>query len=56
MNDLVKLAPSVLTLLGLGGILGGYITFRLNKSKELEFRRREQKEKRYKSALLFMAR
>ncbi|MGH9858021.1 MAG: hypothetical protein ACRD4B_09275 [Acidobacteriota bacterium] len=54
MNDLIVTAPSVITLLGLGGILGGYITFRLNKSKELEFKRREQKEKRYKSALLFM--
>lgn len=46
----------VLALLTIsGGIVAGYITFRLNKSKELEFRRREQKERRYKSAILFMA-
>ena len=39
----------------LGGIVAGYITFRLNKSKELEFDWREQKERRYKSAILHMA-
>lgn len=54
MPDIIGTVPSIIALLGLGGILGGYITFRLNKSKELEFKRREQKEKRYKSALLFM--
>lgn len=45
---------SALTLLGVGGIVGGYITFLLDKKKELEFRRLEQKEKRYKSCLLYM--
>lgn len=39
----------------LGGIIAGYVTFRLNKSKELEFKWREQKERRYKSAILYMA-
>jgi hypothetical protein len=45
---------AVLSLIGLGGIVGSFITFRLNKSKELEFKVREQKEKRYKSCLLYM--
>jgi hypothetical protein len=48
--------PILLALLTiLGGIVAGYITFRLNKSKELEFNWREQKERRYKSAILHMA-
>lgn len=34
--------------------MGGYISHRLTRHKELEFQRREQKEKRYKSILLFM--
>ena len=45
---------SLATLFGIGGIIGGYVTFRLNKAKELEFKLREQKQKRYKSLLLFM--
>ncbi len=45
---------SMLSLLGIGGIAGGYITFKLQKNKELEFKVREQKEKRYKSCLLYM--
>jgi len=44
----------LLTLLGAGGIIGGYISFSLNKHKELEFNERELKQKRYKSILLFM--
>jgi hypothetical protein len=50
----VQIVFSALTLLGVGGIVGGYITFLLDKKKELEFRRLEQKEKRYKSCLLYM--
>lgn len=45
---------SALTLLGIGGIVGGYFTFLLNRKKELEFKQLEQKEKRYKSCLLYM--
>ena len=45
---------SALTLLGVGGILGGYVTFLLDKNKELEFRKQEAKEKRYESCLLYM--
>jgi len=50
----VQIVFSALTLLGVGGIVGGYITFLLDKKKELEFRRLEQKEKRYRSCLLYM--
>jgi hypothetical protein len=44
----------VLTLLGVGGILGGYIASLLDKKKELEFKILEQKERRYRSCLLYM--
>jgi hypothetical protein len=54
MNNFVQIIFSALTLLGIGGIVGGYITFLLNKKKELEFKQLEQKEKRYKSCLLYM--
>jgi hypothetical protein len=54
MQDLPQIIYSAVTLLGVGGIIGGYVTFRLNRSKELEFKQREQKEKRYKSIMLFM--
>jgi len=50
----IQIIFSALTLLGVGGIVGGYITHLLNKKKELEFKRLEQKEKRYKSCLLYM--
>ncbi|MFH1788396.1 MAG: hypothetical protein ABH834_03340 [Candidatus Altiarchaeota archaeon] len=45
---------SIISVLGVGGLIGSYLTFLLNKSKELEFKRLEQKEKRYKSCLLYM--
>ena len=54
MNDIFQIILSALTLLGVGGVLGSYITFLLDKKKELEFRHLEQKEKRYKSCLLYM--
>jgi hypothetical protein len=54
MNTSVQFILSALTLLGVGGIVGGYITFMLDKKKELEFKQLEQKEKRYKSCLLYM--
>jgi len=54
MTDTIKIVFSALTLLGVGGILGGYITYLLDKKKEREFKVLEQKEKRYKSCLLYM--
>jgi len=54
MTDPIQTIVSVLTLLGLGGIFGGYITYLLDKKKEREFKVLEQKEKRYKSCLLYM--
>ena len=54
MNNYFQIIFSALTLLGVGGIVGGYITFLLDKKKELEFKQLEQKEKRYKSCLLYM--
>lgn len=37
MRDLLQITSSIIALLGLGGIVGGYATFRLNRSTELEF-------------------
>jgi hypothetical protein len=54
MDNSTQIIFSALTLLGVGGIVGGYITFLLDKKKELEFKQLEQKEKRYKSCLLYM--
>lgn len=54
MNSLAQTILSTLSLLGLGGIIGAYVSFLLGRSKELEFKRLKQKEKRYKSCLLYM--
>lgn len=54
MNDSVQTIFSALTLIGVGGIVGGYVTYLLDKKKEREFKVLEQKEKRYKSCLLYM--
>lgn len=54
MTESIQIIFSVLTLLGVGGIVGGYITYLLDKKKEREFKVLEQKEKRYKSCLLYM--
>ncbi|HRX08932.1 MAG TPA: hypothetical protein P5559_07200 [Candidatus Limiplasma sp.] len=45
---------SVLTLLGIGGIVGGCVTYFLDKKKERDFRILEQKLRRYRSCLLYM--
>jgi hypothetical protein len=52
--NVVQTIISGLALFGLGGILGGYVTYLLDKKKEREFKILEQKERRYKSCLLFM--
>ena len=54
MSEPLQIIVSVLTLLGVGGIVGGYITYLLDKKKERGFKILEQKEKRYKSCLLYM--
>ncbi len=54
MTSSIQIIISALTLFGLGGILGGYVTHLLDKKKEREFKVLEQKEKRYKSCLLYM--
>lgn len=54
MTEPIQIIISVLALLGLGGILGGYITYLLDNKKERESKVIEQKEKRYKSCLLYM--
>ncbi|HXL09738.1 MAG TPA: hypothetical protein VN966_05925 [Candidatus Bathyarchaeia archaeon] len=56
MSDLSHTIISGLTLLGVGGVIGGYITYLLDKKKEREFRVLEQKERRYKSCLLLYGR
>ncbi len=45
---------SALTLLGVGGIVGGYVTYILDKKKARAFKVQEQKERRYRSCLLYM--
>lgn len=54
MGNYLQIFFSALTLLGIGGIVGGYITYLLDKKKKREFKVLEQKEKRYKSCLLYM--
>jgi hypothetical protein len=54
MTDSIQLIISGLALLGIGGILGGYTTYLLDRKKEREFKVLEQKERRYKSCLLYM--
>ncbi len=54
MIEPIQIIFSVLALLGIGGIIGGYVTYLLDKKKEREFKVLEQKEKRYKSCLLYM--
>ena len=54
MSEVLQIVFSALALVGVGSILAGIVTFILNKRKELEFARLEQKEKRYKSCLLYM--
>lgn len=54
MTDPIQTILSALTLLGVGGIIGGYVSYLLDKKKERESKVLEQKEKRYKSCLLYM--
>jgi hypothetical protein len=54
MNEHIQTFFSALALLGVGGIVGGYVSYLLDKKKEREFKVLEQKEKRYKSCLLYM--
>lgn len=54
MVDSFQVISSTLTLIGFGSILGGYISYLLDKQKEREFKVIEQKEKRYKSCILYM--
>lgn len=54
MSNAFQVTISILALLGVGGIVAGYITYILDKKKERGFKVLEQKEKRYKSCLLYM--
>jgi hypothetical protein len=54
MSNAFQVTISILALLGVGGIAAGYITYVLDKKKERGFKVLEQKEKRYKSCLLYM--
>ena len=50
METITQIILSFLGIIGIGGI----ITALFNKSKEIEFQKLEQKQKRYKSMLLYM--
>ncbi|HYR21492.1 MAG TPA: hypothetical protein VEP30_01030 [Chthoniobacterales bacterium] len=54
MNAFSQTIISALTLLGVGGVVGGYITYLLDKKKAREFKVLEQKERRYRSCILYM--
>lgn len=54
MPEVIQTIVSALTLLGIGGIVGGYVSYVLDKKKERAFKVLEQKERRYKSCLLYM--
>jgi len=54
MGSPSQILISALTLLGVGGLVGGYITYLLDKKKTREFQVLEQKRNRYKSCLLYM--
>lgn len=51
---MTNLVQTILTFFGVGGITVGYMTYLLDKRKERELKVLEQKEKRYKSCLLYM--
>lgn len=46
---------SILSLLGIGGIIGAYIKNLLDKRKELDFKLNELNESKFKSILIFMS-
>lgn len=50
METITQIILSFLGIIGVGGI----VTALLNKSKEIEFQKLEQKQRRYKSMLLYM--
>lgn len=50
MESTTQIILSALGLIGIGGIITGFLT----KQKELDFKRLEQNQKRFKSILLFM--
>ncbi|MDD5182372.1 MAG: hypothetical protein PHC66_04365 [Candidatus Nanoarchaeia archaeon] len=50
----LQIIISVLSLLGLGGIVGGYIQHLLNQKRETELRIQSLNEGRYRSILVFM--
>ncbi len=50
METITQIILSFLGIIGIGGI----VTALFNKSKEIEFQKLEQKQKRYKSMLLYM--
>ena len=53
-SSTMQLIISALTLLGIGGVIGGYFSYVFAKRKELQFKILELKEKRYRSCILFM--
>jgi hypothetical protein len=50
---MMQIALALLTIMG--AIITGYVAYKFNVVKELHFKRQEEKEHRYKSAILHMA-
>ena len=45
---------TIITSLGIGGLITAIVSYYLSKSKGIDFKKHEQKEKRYRSVLLYM--
>lgn len=50
----LEILITIITSLGIGSLITALVSNYLSKSKEIDFKKHEQKEKRYRSVLLYM--
>ncbi|MFA5310088.1 MAG: hypothetical protein WC386_00125 [Candidatus Paceibacterota bacterium] len=50
----IEILVTTITSLGIGGLITAIVSYYLSKGKEIDFKKHEQKEKRYRSVLLYM--
>lgn len=50
----LELIITIITSLGVGSLITAIVSYYLDKGKEIDFKKHEQKEKRYRSVLLYM--